>query len=288
MHRHRRLDSGIVTEGLVILEKDFHSQQTSSLLRKNFYLFFAFHLRHWPKAKSLSMDIDIHMGGMPSPQSEEGAVSDDPTPQDLLNGKSNFPFPAIQPELPQTPSDSPPESVVVHDAPSATHDARACQAPRSRSNSIEQPRPASRRDLIFESLSAHHAPPHLSPRIRSRIRSRHASLYPDYWTPSYSSRDKPFDRSRRAEELFDNVPGKERSISALVFRMTDMDVGRDDRYRGSGQRGGNKRRRDGKLRAGRCAGTQASKLPGGLGIAVQERRNRVLTGRHATVCVEAH
>ena len=30
--------------------------------------------------------------------------------------------------------------------------------------------------------------------------------------------------------------------------MTDMDVGRDDRYRGNGYRGGNnKRRRDGKL-----------------------------------------
>lgn len=186
-----------------------------------------------------------HVSSRPS---EDVAISDH-SPQDLLSSQSSFSFPAIQPEVQESSSEiHPSRAEPMNDGAAATDDARARQAPRSRSNSIGEPRPASRRDLIFESSSAHHPPPHRSLRPCSRPRSRYTSLYPDYWTPQYSSLDdKPYDRSRRAEELFDNVSREERSISALVSRMTDMDVGRDDRYRGSGQRGGNKRRRDGKL-----------------------------------------
>lgn len=164
----------------------------------------------------------------------------------LLDGDNCFSFPAI----PCTVIE--PRDTLMMDAPTPATPAppddaaRACQAARSRSNSIGQPRPASRRDVVFESTPTPCLPPQQQRRHpRLPPRPRFCRLYPDYWPRRRPRRDSAFDRSRREEELFDEVSEEQRRIASLVAGMTDMDVGRDDRYRGSGQRGGNKRRRDG-------------------------------------------
>lgn len=191
-------------------------------------------------------------GALSDGEIHDGQVANS-MPINLLDGDISFSFPAlelstiaIRPSTPQPNGLTPKINVPSVPAPAP---ARACQAARSRSSSIGQPRPASRRDADFESTSAPRSPPR-RPRGSQPRRPRNPSLYPDYYRPCYPPGDQTFNRDRREDELFDEVPEEERRVALLVAQMTDMDVGRDDRYRGSGQRGGNKRRRDGELEAG--------------------------------------
>ena len=171
----------------------------------------------------------------------------------ILDTESIFSFPAIQPVQNAPANMHPGRAVLMEAATGSTQDARACQV-RSRTNSFEHSRhEASRRDFNSSDSAQRSSPSRRRPRRRSPSRKR--PLYPDYYTPYYSPRDRPRDCSNdpRVAELFTGICAEERNLSALVSSMTDMDVGRDDRYRGSGSRGGggggNKRRRDGKLRA---------------------------------------
>lgn len=198
------------------------------------------------------MDIDIPMLDAVHPESGGGSNGSfaDYVEQNLLDNESVFSFPVIQPTAVEVPINIHPERAMLmslREAPTTTDDERACQAVCSDANSFGEPRPASRRDFDFEGNSAYPSSSPRRRRIRSRTRSHERPLYPDYWTPHDSRRDRPYDRSRRAEELFEDVSVEEKSLAVVVSSMTDMDIGRDDRYRGSGYRGGNKRRRDGKL-----------------------------------------
>lgn len=171
----------------------------------------------------------------------------------ILDSDSIFTIPAIQSTRPDNPAKDHPETVVLMEgaptSPRASMGARARQGhgSRWRTNSFEHSRhEASRRGTVDFAISYRSSPPRRRQRYRSRSRER--PLYPDYYTPRHSPRDRLCDRSNdpRVKELFEGICAEERNIAALVSSMTDMDVGRDDRHRGNGYRGGNKRRRDGK------------------------------------------
>jgi hypothetical protein len=170
----------------------------------------------------------------------------------ILDSKSNFNFPAIQATIKDAPAYIHPDRVVLLTGSPASPASPASETARARqgtggANSFEHSR--QQRDFDCSNVEERSSPPRR--RRRSHSRSREQSLYPDYYTPHYSRRDRPRDHSDslRVAEPFQGTFAEERKLSALVSSMTDMDVGRDDRYRGSGYRGGggNKRRRDGKL-----------------------------------------
>jgi hypothetical protein len=205
------------------------------------------------------MDIDIPMldvfdhQGSETLRTIDGAFANY-VENNILNSESNFAFPTIQATVQDAPAYIHPDRVVLlkaAPASSASQDARARQETGS-ANPFEHSR--QQRDFGRSNVEERSSPPRRC--RRSRSRSPEQPLYPDYYTPKYSRRDRHRDHSdsSRVAEPSQGAFG-ERKLSTLVFSMTDMDVGRDDRYRGSGYRGGgggggNKRRRDGKLQAG--------------------------------------
>lgn len=206
------------------------------------------------------MDIDISMVDAIGDHGSGAAYNSSRsfTRTHAPEGENVSSFPEPQPPGPDASANIQTDRMVVLTKGAPTSDnARACQA-LCRTNSFEHSRhEASQRDYDTRDFAQRSSPPRRRGHYRSRACEQ--SVYPDYYTPCYSLRDRPPERFNdpRVEQLFEGICAEERNISALVSLMTDMDVGRDDRYRGNGYRGGgNKRRRDGKP----CAGCIVSAL----------------------------
>lgn len=206
--------------------------------------------------------IQPEVKAQPSTSSGGAALVGSFDPYSNLDSASSFSFPVIQPTIPviAPPASEPGKPTLAgNNVAPVRQDVCFPASP----NRLPPTAPRSTRARGARGFDAdqNHSP-HRRTRALPKKSLKKTGLYPDYyrpdeitWNPELYNEPRDSSPTREVKQLEEACP-IERGITALVNRFIDMDIkeaakddrpGRDDRYRGSGNRGGNKRRRDGKF-----------------------------------------